>query len=247
MSERADAINAAIAELEVKKALIENALASLRNLLASGVFGTPTEGIMPVPMGSPASNSPVAGEIPDGAFHGKSMPAAIKLYLEIMNSKKTAREISDGLRRGGLESTSKFFDKIVYATLDRLRKSGDVMKIGTAWGLPSWYPALVRAGVGDTNKPAKRRPGRPRKTDAENSGRPKLLKGTRRKMKSEPSPIDNIDWFLSSSPESYTSEQIRSETKMSNLRVTEMLLGKLVKRGTVEKTEDGKYRTIKAS
>src|SRR5437879_7416426 len=122
-------LGAVITALENKRAALDSAIAALRAVVSSGEFGG-ADGTLSV--GAQFSGS---GEVPDGAFHGKSMPAAIKLYLEIMRSKKTAREISDGLKKGGLESTSKFFDKIVYSTLDRLRKNGEVVKIGRAYVL----------------------------------------------------------------------------------------------------------------
>jgi hypothetical protein len=232
-----------IAHLEGKRAAIDNAIAALRAVMSADASGpSPEGGVASIAMPFGTSISTV--EVPDGAFHSKSMPAAIRLYLEIMRSKKSTREISDGLKKGGLESTSQNFEKIVYATLDRLRKSGDIIKLGTAWGLPAWYPALMRAGASE-GKPAKRR-GRPRKA-TEAQDQPKLLpvsgKGERnKKLKSEPNSIDMIDWFLRDHPGSHTPEEIRDAAKMSNTRAAQMLLGRMIKSGTVQKTEDGKYR-----
>jgi hypothetical protein len=234
---------AIIADLEAKKNALEQTLASLRAAQELGALGQPGEASV---MGSTGSSIGGA-EVPDGAFHGKSMPAAIRLYLEIMRSKKTAREIADGLKKGGLESTSKFFDKIVYATLDRLRKAGDVVKIGTTWGLPAWYPALMRAGVVDSARKKPRR-GRPPKSASKKPEGPKLLSAApasaskRTRLKHEPNSLDAIDWFLRDHPGSHSSEEIKAATKIGNLRVAEMLLGRMVKRGKVAKTEDGKYR-----
>jgi len=228
-------LGAVIASLEAKRAALDSAIASLRALVSSGVSSA--DGTIVATTGSFAASG--AGEVPDGAFHGKSMPAAIRLYLEMVRTKKTAREISDGLKKGGLESTSNFFDKIVYSTLDRLRKAGEVVKIGNAWGLPSWFPALMRAGAGA--KPARPRRGRPPKSAPKG---PKLLTATDVKpeqRKSEPSTGDMIDWFLRDNPGAHTVEEIQSATKISNIRVTQMVLGTLVKRGRVAK-EDGKYR-----
>jgi hypothetical protein len=170
MSEDLD-IGTVIALLEGKRAALDNAIAALRALDASGAVRVSVDGTS---MAAPFAGSGGA-EVPDGAFNGKSMPAAIKLYLEIVRSKKTAREIGDGLKKGGLESTSKFYDKIVYATLDRLRKAGDVIKIGTAWGLPSWYPALMRAGGGDSTPSKKTRKVRTPKRTAKKVETAKLL------------------------------------------------------------------------
>jgi len=235
-------LGAVIASLEAKRAALDSAIASLRALISAGV--SMADGTMPSTTVPFSASGAGGNEVPDGAFNSKSIPAAIKLYLEIVRTKKTAREISVGLKKGGLESKSKFFDKIIHATLDRMRKAGDVIKIGTSWGLPSWYPALMRAGVGDNTRTKPRR-GRPRKVASQG---PKLLaaganaKPQRRNLKSEPGPGDMIDWFLRDNPGPHTSEAIRTATKINNLRVTEMLLGRMVKRGKVSKTEDGKYR-----
>ena len=151
-----------IALLESKRAAIDTAIASLKALTNSGALG-PSEGTSYINLAANVVNpSTSSGEVPDGVFHGKTLPAGIKLYLSLMNKKQTVREISDGLKKGGMESTSKWFDKIIYATLGRLRKSGEIVKIEGNWGLPEWYPALMRAGIGDNSQKPKRK-GRPRK------------------------------------------------------------------------------------
>ncbi len=243
-----------IADLEAKRTALDNAIVSLKAVAASGALGL-SDGIIPTMAMPFAASGASAGEVPDGAFHGKTIPAAIKLFLGLMHNKQTARQISDGLKKGGMESTSKWFDKIVYATLDRLRKAGEVVKIEGHWGLPEWYPALLRAGATDNvRKPARRGRGRPRKLTSE-AERPTLLpSGTDaslkkrlsraglKDLKPEPGPGDMIDWFLRDNPGAHSSEEIRAATRIGNLRVAEMLLGTMVKKGKVQKTDDGKYR-----
>lgn len=224
--------------LEGKRAALDGAITALRAVMDSGAM----DGAVPT-TSVPFAASGSGGEVPDGAFNGMSMPAAIKLFLEIVRSKKTAREISDGLKKGGFESTSKFFDKIVYSTLMRLRGGGDVIKIGDAWGLPAWYPALLRAAKG---KPT----ARARKSLSKGRGRhklategPKLLTvAADVKPKSEPSTSDMIDWFLRDNPGPHTAAEIGTATKIENLNVARMVLGTMIKRGKVTRTEDGKYR-----
>jgi hypothetical protein len=229
-------LGAVIATLEAKRAALDAAIASLRALVSSGVSGA--DGSIATTNVSFSASG--AGEVPDGAFHGKSMPAAIRLYLEMVRTKKTAREISDGLKKGGLESTSKFFDKIVYSTLDRLRKVGEVVKIGNAWGLPAWFPALMRAGAGA--KSGRPRRGRPPKSALQG---PKLLAIAPEEKPKLRFPrlktSDEIDRYLRDNPGPHTDEEIRSATKISNIQVARMVLGTLIKRGKVTK-EDGKYR-----
>jgi hypothetical protein len=231
-----------ISLLEGKRAALDSAITALRAVVDSGAM----DGAVPT-TAMPFAASGSGGEVPDGAFNGMSMPAAIKLFLEIVRSKKTAREISDGLKKGGFESTSKFFDKIVYSTLMRLRGGGDVIKIGDAWGLPAWYPALLRAAKGKpaarAKKPVSKGKGHKQVTEG-----PKLLavtneaKTQRPKLKSEPGPSDMIDWFLRDNPGPHTAEEIGTATKIANLNVARMVLGTMIKRGKVARTEDGKYR-----
>jgi hypothetical protein len=236
-------LGAVITSLRNKRASLDSAITALEALVSSGAASSDgtsfSTGVSFTGSGG--------GEVPDGAFHGLSMPAAIKMYLEMIRSKKTAREIGDGLKKGGLESTAKFFEKIVYSTLDRLRKSGDVVKIGNAWGLPNWFPALMRAGA-KTGKASKvGKVGRPRKSSKRKdaSDGPKLLAASTAKtpaLKSEPSTSDMIDWFLRDNPGPHSPEEIQAATKIPNLNVARMVLGTMVKKGKIKKSEDGNYR-----
>jgi len=226
-------LGSVINSLRNKRAALDNAIAALEALASSGA--TSPDGVVPsttVPFSASG-----AGEVPDGAFHGLSMPAAIKLYLEMVRSKKTAREIGDGLKKGGLESTAKFYEKIVYSSLDRLRKSGDVVKIGSAWGLPNWFPALMRAGAKSSKAGKAAKPRRASKRKP--SEGPKLL--TKPERKSEPSTSDMIDWFLRDNPGPHSPEEIQSATKIGNIKVAKMVLGTMVKRGRITKSPDGNY------
>lgn len=218
---------AIIADLEAKRLAIETAIASLRTVASFGTL-TPADGAT-VNTTMPFAASGV-GEVPDGAFHGKTMPDAIRLYLELMRKKQTAREISDGLRKGGMESTSKWFDKIVYATLDRLKKAKEVVKIGSEWGLPQWYPALMRAGISDNGTAQKAKAKKPvRKLKV---------------AKLEEGPSSKIRLFLKENPGLHTPAEIKSISGIGDAKVAMMLLGQLAKKGEVEKTSDGKYRKI---
>jgi hypothetical protein len=145
-----------------------------------------------------------------------------------MRKKQTARQISDGLKKGGMESTSKWFDKIVYATLDRLKKAKEVVKIGSEWGLPQWYPALMRAGISEN--------GTGRKSKAKKSVRQSKA------AKAEEGPSSKIIHFLEGNRGLHSPDEIQSLSGTGNPKVAMMLLGQLVKKGKVEKTADGKYR-----
>jgi hypothetical protein len=79
-------------------------------------------------------------ELPRGAFLGKSLPSAIKLYLSAMKMKQTDREIAAALREGGVESTSDNFEKVVTGCLNRMKASGEVLRFKDGWGLTEFYP-----------------------------------------------------------------------------------------------------------
>jgi len=238
---------AIIADLEAKRAALETAITSLKAVVASGALG-PSEGTSYVNLaGTLVSPSAPGGEIPDGAFHGKSIPEAIRLYLELMRKKQTAREIAEGLKKGGTESTSKYFDKMIYATLDRLKKAGHVVKIEGNWGLPAWYPALMRAGVRENGQKPKRR-GRPRKTISKTGG-PKLLPGPNKPAMDEghhPAKLsERIMALLKEHPkEEFTAKQL-SERFGIHAKVISMTMGTIMKKGEIRLSAPGTYTASK--
>ncbi|HEV2349526.1 MAG TPA: hypothetical protein VG028_06725 [Terriglobia bacterium] len=227
---------AIIADLEAKRAKLDHAISSLRALAGIGTISNSDGVTIDTSMPYGASG---AGGIPDGAFHGKTIPEAIRLYLDLMHKKQTAREITDGLKKGGVESTSKkWFDKIIYATLDRLKKSKppQIVKIGTEWGLPEWYPALMRAGEVQRFPRLTGMPANSKKSVRKNR------RGKRKSQKEVTKPGDIAIRFLNENPGPHTAEQIQSATGIENVKVASMLLGTLAKKGKIEKTSDGKYR-----
>jgi hypothetical protein len=242
MSEKID-YAAIIADLESKRAAIDNAIASLRAVASFGAIGA-SEGMSYVNLGADLrSPSASGGDVPDGAFHGKTIPEAIKLYLNLIRKKQTAREISDGLKKGGMESTSKWFDKIIYATLDRLKKAGDVVKIEGNWGLPEWYPALMRAGIAQNGQKPKRR-GRPRKATSKVSDQ-KLLppaKDIKEDQGHHPAKLsERITALLKEHPkEEFTAKQL-SERFGIHAKVISMTMGTIMKKGEIRLSAPGTY------
>jgi hypothetical protein len=140
-----------IADLERKKAEIERTIAHLRQLMAMGGLTQSGEG------GAVPStvSSFMGGEVPTGAFLGKSIIEATKLYLEIVKKKQTAKEIMDGLLRGGMESSRpKSFLKTVHSALTRARQAPNppFVKVGMQWGLTSWFPKGISNGSAPKKK-----------------------------------------------------------------------------------------------
>jgi hypothetical protein len=68
-------------DMEAKKAVLEQAIASLRAAISLGALGMPGDVVMQPPTGALAlsGNSPLVGgsEIPQGAFFGKSIPDSV--------------------------------------------------------------------------------------------------------------------------------------------------------------------------
>jgi hypothetical protein len=145
-----------------------------------------------------------------------------------------------------MESTSKWFDKIIYATLDRLKKAGQIVKIEGNWGLPSWYPALMRAGIGENGQKPKRR-GRPRMTISKADGQ-KLLpaaKDTSEDKGHHPARLsERITALLKEHPkEEFTAKQL-SERFGIHSKVISMTMGTIIKNGKARLSAPGTYAAI---
>ena len=132
-----------IADLEAKKRFLEQTIAALKTAAGLPLGGTVDAGSVTPEGATPSFHN---GDIPAGAFLGKSIPEAAKLYLGAVKRKQTSKEIAEALTKYGIESTSKNFVGIVHAVLDRARKSGaGIVKLPPAfWGLAEWYPAGLR-------------------------------------------------------------------------------------------------------
>jgi hypothetical protein len=140
-----------LADLEAKKTALEATIASIRGAIAVGSLGQSGDGTGYTTSALPTSMN--GGEVPAGAFFGKSIPDAAKLYLEIIKKKQTSKEIAGALLKGGMESASKNFPSIVHSILDRARKGANpaFVKLGTQWGLASWYPNFVPSAAKPTS------------------------------------------------------------------------------------------------
>jgi hypothetical protein len=95
-------------------------------------------------------------ELPTGAFLNKSVPEAIKLFLSAVRKKQTGKEIADALREGGIESTSRRFDKTVLGTMYRMKDAGVLLQFKDGWGLAELYPEHLRNRIAQESKPPKR-------------------------------------------------------------------------------------------
>jgi hypothetical protein len=218
-----------LADLEAKKAVLERAIASVRAVMNGGALAVSVGDSMSMTDGLSVSVMP-AGEVPRGAFLGKSIPEAAKLYLAIVKSKQTSRDIAEALLKGGIESRSKTFSTQVHSILDRASKGGSgIVKLDKShWGLVDWYPAGVRAGLSQEKRGkrrvSKRMPKREKKEQPASGLGPQatiinLLKG---------------GGFISA-------KDISQHTGIK-LQTTHLLLAKLLAAKKLEKSVEGGYK-----
>jgi Adenosine deaminase z-alpha domain len=223
---------AIIADLEAKRAALDATLTAFRAAQALGALGQ----LGDASAASTLVPSVSGGEVPAGAFLGKSIPEAAKLYLAIVKRKQTSREIADALKNGGIESTAKNFYGNVHAILDRARKAGSgIIKLGRSnWGLAEWYPAGLRSSAAGAEKASpKRRRGRPRKPESRARAAP-AMEG--------PKPKERILQVLRNQPGIEMSmHELADHLKMSGRAVNAVLVS-LARKEMVQKTASGKYR-----
>jgi len=227
---------AMISVLESKKAAIEAAIANLRFLASGG----PLPGSANL-SGDVGQSGSVIGaisnvaDIPNGAFLGKSIPEAAKLYLEMIRKKQTTKEIADALLAGGLETTSITFQGNVNTILLRASKAtGEIVRVGNAWGLAAWYHPGLRVANGGGAKPAKKAARKRAKTAA------KKTKSSAPRADSAEKGQSMDARILAAVTTPKTAKDL-SDSLGIKIQTTHLILGKLVKRGEVRRQEDGKY------
>jgi hypothetical protein len=242
-----------IADLENKKAEIERTIALLRQLQAMTIGG-----LAQVGEGgsvSLAASSFMGSEVPTGAFLGKSIIEGTKLYLEIVKKKQTAKQIMDGLLKGGMESSRpKSFLKTVHSALTRARQTPNppFVKVGTQWGLTGWFPKGIATGTpAKTNR--KKAAKKSAKSAASNK-KPETAKGQSSTAPPRPAavPSNSSKGFspntklvmnaIQAKPD-LTIQDIAKETKM-DVPTVNRLLSNLIRGHRVEKTPHGKIRAV---
>jgi hypothetical protein len=240
---------AILADLEAKKASLEAAIGAVRSAIAMGAAGQAGDFSAASPVTSASIPSLHNGEVPAGAFLGKSIPDAAKLYLEIVKKKQTSKEIADGLRRGGIESTSQNFVGIVHSILDRTRKTpnGGIVKLDrSTWGLTEWYPR----GIASTAAPTKKSKGKKRSSKKAEKKRPEPSTISNDLKAGAPTwtPTDGSGFkeralalFRQNPLKEFSLEEIEKQTGATRF-VLIMNMPKLVKASQVEKTASGYFR-----
>jgi hypothetical protein len=147
-----------LADMEAKYAALGDAIASVRkalNIGALGGLGNSTS--ESAPSSSMQSSGPVP--LPRGAFLGKSIADAVRIYLNAVRARKGNKEIAAALKEGGAVSTGNF-DSRINGALFTLKNKGEVLRFDDGWGLAEWYPESYRTRVAEkaSAAPAKRPP-----------------------------------------------------------------------------------------
>jgi hypothetical protein len=227
-----------LADLETKKAAIE-ALISYVRIAQTGAFPIMGNIAQTGISTSPGTTSSIQlGDVPAGAFHGKSVPEAIKSYLDMVKKKQTIPEITAALKLGGIESISNKFGIIVRNALRRT-EGRDFLRAGKAWGLAEWWPANMRNAHSKTNKNA------PPKKKRKVNNKGTLSHTTSPVTARQPVPKDDKsvstkDKVLSLLKTGDNPDEIAIKLNV-HPKVIKMLLGTLVKKQIVQKSDDGRY------
>lgn len=231
-----DTTNPLVAYAEARIAAWQAVLASLKSALTLDPGGLTAEGI-DLSSASAAQGGDLGQpiDLPEGAFHGKSVPACIELYLSAVKKKKTNKEITAALQEGGVESNASTFSNTVTAALFKLKNDGTVLRFKDGWGLASWYPAHIRAVT-----PAI--PKRGKKKGKKNGRKNAALKTEAADAVPAKGKVnDRIIQLLQTKPEREYSLETIAEHLGMGVRGARLSLGKLLKTGRVKMSAPGMY------
>jgi hypothetical protein len=134
-----------LADLYAKRAGIDAAIAGIMAASGGNVTMPDNASFQTSPGGPSGDRQPT--ELPRGAFLGKSLPAAVKLYLSAVMKKQTIKEISAALHDGGIETTSDKFDNVITGCLNRMKNNGEILRFKDGWALAEFYPEHLRRSL----------------------------------------------------------------------------------------------------
>lgn len=206
-----------LAAMEAKYVALGNAIASVKIALNMGAL----TGLGAT--GDPAGAAPVATAsgvpLPRGAFLGKSIADAIRIYLNAVRSRKGNREIAIALKEGGAVSTGNF-DNRINGALFQLKNRGEVLRFDDGWGLAEWYPESFRNKVAEKTV----------KTPATAKTKTKKKKATRERATKAPVAEglqQRIESLLRSEPTRVIPSEEIAATLGVKLAVVNLSLGKM--------------------
>ena len=143
---------AILADMKTKRSALDASISALEVALGAGALGQTSGDAISLTDSVSASLGSAPVELPVGAFLGKSLKAAIKLYLSAVKKKQTVTEIAAALKAGGVESTSLKFESVVKSSLANLKADGDVLRFKDGWALAEYYNQSIRKHLADNGK-----------------------------------------------------------------------------------------------
>jgi hypothetical protein len=186
-------------------------------------------------------------DLPTGAFLGKTMPAAIKLFLAATRKKQPPKEVAAALKEGGFESTSQNFERTVTTTMHRMKEQGELLQFKDGWGLAEHYPESLRTRLAQSKdgkarkKPAGKSVGKKVRRSPQRKGVVKKTDGARK----QPQNKTAIVLRTLAAHTGVTPDEIHKTLKLNGvdcpMNYVFNVLSRLRQNGKVEKREDGRW------
>jgi hypothetical protein len=203
-------------------------------MVASGGMVTASEGGAASAFSPTNSGNQQPTELPRGAFLGKSLPAAVKLYLSAVIKKQTIKEIAAALREGGVESTSDNFEGVISGCLHRMKANGEVLQFKEGFALAEFYPAHIRASLSHGGSSPRKKPKKPAKKAKPAKKPPELAAESLEQQVEAFTSARQGEWI--------TFRDIMIALPDISRQAAASTLGRIAKARGWEKSEDGKYR-----
>lgn len=93
-------------------------------------------------------------DLPTGIFRDKGLADAIRLLLTAAKRKTPFKEIKTALLQGGLATTAEDFDPTLSGTLNRMKRTGELLQFKEGWDLAASYPESFRQRLAQTAEAA---------------------------------------------------------------------------------------------
>lgn len=237
--------SAMLADMESKRAILDQAIASLRAAIAAGlgILGESPGGIASA-IGISSLGGGSGGDIPRGAFLGKNIPESILAYLAAVRKKSSSSEIAEGLKKGGIESTSKTFGIVVNNTLYRLKKAGKLLLFDDGWALSEWYPESLRSRVDQNNKSKSKKSG-PKKKKARKETK-QVKAASEKPAPAKESKATKPKALIESHFSTHVGAEVSAKELAQKLNIKRrgliLVLSQMARKGLLEKTASGKFR-----
>jgi hypothetical protein len=153
MAELTNAYDLVIADLEAKRAQIDQAIEMMKRLkeTMSGISTAVAGVTASVPAPSNGQQPFDIARIASDAFFGLSIGDAAVKFLKMVNRKpQNTKKIIEAFERGGLKGKTY---ASVYGVLNRRQdQEKDVVNVHGDWGLKSWYSKKSEAELSNGNE-----------------------------------------------------------------------------------------------